>query len=37
MGCILVPLYRGGKDYLGSKFKTLHDIPQVKDIDGKEV
>ena len=35
MGCILVPLYRRGKEHLGSQFKSLHDIP-VKDIDGKE-
>ena len=33
MGCILVPLYRNGKEHLGSQFKSLHDIP-VSDIDG---
>lgn len=33
MGCILVPLYRKGKEHLGSPFKSLHDIP-VNDIDG---
>jgi hypothetical protein len=35
MGCILVPLYRRGKEHLGSQFKSLHDIP-VNDIDGNE-
>ena len=33
MGCILVPLYRNGKEHLETKWKSLHDI-QVKDIDG---
>jgi hypothetical protein len=33
MGCILVPLYRRGKEQLGSQFKSLHEIP-VNDIDG---
>jgi hypothetical protein len=34
MGCILVPLYKSGKEEMISKFKSIHDIP-VKDIDGK--
>jgi hypothetical protein len=36
MGCILVPLYRRGKEQLGSQFQSIHDIP-VKDIDGNEI
>ena len=34
MGCILVPLYKTGKEDMVSKYKSLHDIP-VRDIDGK--
>ncbi len=36
MGCILVPLYKTGKEEMVSKFKSIHDIP-IKDIDGKEL
>jgi hypothetical protein len=33
MGCILVPLYKRGKESLVSQYKSIHDIP-VTDIDG---
>ena len=36
MGCILVPLYKRGKESLGSQFKSLHEIP-VTDIDGVQL
>jgi hypothetical protein len=36
MGCILVPLYKRGKEEISSSYKSLHDIP-VTDIDDNKL
>jgi len=36
MGCVLVPLYKRGKEEISSSYKSLHDIP-VTDIDDNKL
>lgn len=36
MGCVLVPLYKRGKEALKTPYKSIHEIPAT-DIDGEHI